>query len=457
MAKKSVGVVALGAACVLSMFLLSCGSSSSRPAGLLYVLTQNTAGGGNLVSSFAINLDTGNLALINQNASTCPGESSTADFSPCGPPLSIILDPTGATAFVLDQGLTSVSTTPNPPVAPAIYAYTVGSDGSLSGPSSTVTSLAANDTPITMTRDAAGQFLFVIDAGVGSLATGCPQRAMSGSFPGCPSIWVFAATPGSTTLTAAPGSPFYISKIPTALSAITLTPPGSSPGPCGGTSSQELLYVTSNDDLSAAHIDNALSVYCVDSSGALTEQSSSPYKTNSDPVSVLAVNTAPVGSPANGGVFVYVGSQGTQAAAVNVYQLCVVQTAVCTLQDVNNAIMTSVSSNTAAGLVPAAMLVDPTNNFLYIASQITGQVFGFRISTSAGTLSALSPASVATGSQPVALAMRVSTSANPGQFLYVSNSTSSNITGLTVNIDTGTMSNPITVISPPEPGSMAAN
>jgi Lactonase, 7-bladed beta-propeller len=457
MSKKSVGVVALGLVCALSMFLLSCGSSSSRPAGLLYVLTQNSAGGGNLVSSFAIDLDTGNLALINQNASTCPGESSTADFSPCGPPLSIILDPTGATAFVLDQGLPSAT----PQVAPTIYAYTVGSDGSLSGPSSNATSLTTNDIPISMVRDAAGQFLFVLDTGTGA-PSNCPQRATSAaSLPnasGCPAIWVYAATPGSTTLTPAPGSPFLISKTPTALSAITLTPPGGSPGPCSSTAAtQELLYVTSNHDLSAQNIDNALSVYCVDSSGDLTEQSGSPYKTNSDPTSVIAVNTSPAGSPSNGGVFVYVGSQGAQAAAVNVYQLCVVESAVCTQQDVNNALMTSVASNTAAGLLPSAMLVDPTSNFLYVASQITGQVFGFRISTSAGTLSALSPANVATGSQPVALAMRASTSANPGQFLFVSNSTSSNITGITVNIDTGTMSNPITVISPPEPGSMAAN
>src|SRR5580692_10663255 len=72
------------------LFLLNCGSSSSRPAGLLYVLTQGSNGIGNNVSSFSMNLDNGDLSLINSNTTTCqpPGGS-------CGAPLDILLDPTG--------------------------------------------------------------------------------------------------------------------------------------------------------------------------------------------------------------------------------------------------------------------------------------------------------------------------------------------------------------------------
>ena len=60
MSKKIGGVVALAAMCALSLFLLNCGSSSSRPSGLLYVLTQGKQRRtGNNVSSFAIDLNNG--------------------------------------------------------------------------------------------------------------------------------------------------------------------------------------------------------------------------------------------------------------------------------------------------------------------------------------------------------------------------------------------------------------
>ena len=52
------------------------------------------------MTSFAIDLSSGNLSLINSNASTC-----TTSGVDCGAPLDIVLDPTGATAFVLNQGI----------------------------------------------------------------------------------------------------------------------------------------------------------------------------------------------------------------------------------------------------------------------------------------------------------------------------------------------------------------
>ena len=150
MSKKIGGVVALAGLCALSLFLLNCGSSSSRPSGLLYVLTQGVnsegaTGIGNNVSSFAIDLNNGNLSLINSNASTCPTAASSTNPVPCGLPLDILLDPTGTAAFVLNQGVpclqqgTVCVSSSNNPVAPSIYPYTVNSDGSLSNPGTAVT------------------------------------------------------------------------------------------------------------------------------------------------------------------------------------------------------------------------------------------------------------------------------------------------------------------------------
>ncbi|MGB9203402.1 MAG: hypothetical protein WCB94_05435, partial [Terriglobales bacterium] len=104
MSKKIGGVVALVGLCALSLFLVNCGSSSSRPAGVLYVVTQGSNGVGNYVSTFAMDLSSGGLSLVNSNASTCPTAATGTNTNPCGLPVDILLDPKGATAFVLDQG-----------------------------------------------------------------------------------------------------------------------------------------------------------------------------------------------------------------------------------------------------------------------------------------------------------------------------------------------------------------
>jgi 6-phosphogluconolactonase (cycloisomerase 2 family) len=46
---------------------------------------------------------------------------------------------------------------------------------------------------------------------------------------------------------------------------------------------------------------------------------------------------------------------------------------------------------------------------------------------------------------------------NSGQFLFVSNSLSDNITGFTLGTTDGSMGNPITVIAPAAPSGLAAN
>jgi lactonase family protein with 7-bladed beta-propeller len=488
MSKKIVGVVALAGLCALSLFLLNCGTTSSRPSGLLYALTQGYNGEGATgigynVSSFAMDFNNGNLSLINSNASTCPAASSTNPF-PCGLPLDILLDPTGTAAFVLNQGVpclqqgTVCVSSSNNPVAPSIYPYTVNSDGSLSNPGTAVTwtANAYPDTAVAMVRDAAGQFLFVIDQGSypspgyptpSPTNPSCPHAPTSQTDV-CPSISVFAIQ--GTTLTLASGSPFYLSKIPTSLSPITFTPPGGA--------AQELLFVTNNFDICTSGCvlpppsDNTVSVYSVSSSGTLSEQPNSPYiVAAADPISVIAVNTNPAVQGENtGALFVYVGNQDANGGHLYPFQVCtVVNNTDCTQADVNNNLMVPVatcsqpSCNVApsgVGQSPVEMLVDPTNSFLYVVSEGSNQVFAFRISPSVGTLTALSPANQPTGSAPVSMAMHPTVYVDgnyTGQFLYVSNSGSNNITGFTLSTTSGAMSNPISVIAPAGPSGIAAH
>lgn len=484
MLKKIGGIVALAAMCGLSLFLLNCGSSSSRPSGLLYVLTQGINGAGNNVSSFSINFANGDLSLINSNAQTC------AVGSVCGLPLDILLDPTSTVAFVLNQGIpcseqtnsagTWVCASGSIPVPPSILPYTVGGNGSLSEPQSAVTWSCANtgigpcsDQAIAMVRDPAGQFLYVINQGSypspgfpasSSTFASCPHLP-TGPTDVCPSISVLTMQPGSTTLTLASGSPFYLSKIPSALSVINFTPTGS-------TTPQEFLYVTNNQDICSLNCippspnnDSTVSAYTVGSTGTLTEQVNSPYAiAAADPIAITAVNTNP---PAQntGGVFVYVGNQDPNGGHVYPFQVCtVVGNNGCTQSDVQNNLMTplttcpQISCNvppTSAGQQPAAMLVDPTNNFLYVLSKGSNTLYGFRINTTAGVLTALSPASQPTGAAPVAMALQPPVGSS-AQFLYVSNSGSSSITGFNISTTTGSMNSPITAVAPSNPSGMVA-
>jgi len=459
MSKKIGGVVALAAICALSLFLVNCGSSSSRPSGLLYVLTQGSNGTGNAVSSFAIDLNSGNLSLINSNASTC------ATAGACGLPLDIVLDPTGAAAFVLNQGVPCQqdpmtlkcvvnNNTPTASVPPTIYPYMVNSDGSLSVPG-TPTALShpfsASDTEddadiaVTMVRDAAGQFLFVINRGSNPTPANCPHEPdPTKEFDACPSISVFSMKTGLTLVGGevvnGKPAPLRLSRIPTALSAIVVSSPA-----------EELLFVASSKDLSANHNDNTLSVYGVGSDGTLTEKIGSPYATSTiDPLSVLAVNTNVAPQNNNGGVFVYVGAAGNASGALDAFQVCtVVGIAGCTSSDVTNALLLPVgTSPTSTGQNPVGIVVDPTNKFLYVVCNGSSQVFSYLIDT-VGTLTR--PANLSTGSQPVAMAIHSS-----GRFLYTSNSGPSNISAFTLSTTSGSMNSLSTVNSPPGPSGMAA-
>ncbi len=496
MSKKIGGAVALVGMCAVSLFLLNCGNSSNRPSGVLYVLTQGINGSGNSVSLFTIDLYSGNLSLLESSPSTCPTPPSGSNSAPCGLPLDIVVEPPGATAFVLDQGVATAT----PPVAPAIYSYTVNTGGILSAPGATPTwncispagtpCSATNsypDTAVAMVRDAAGQFLFVIDQGTYPSPTTCPSIAtpatnatQAADFVGCPSISVYALTQGSTSLTLVSQSstyqsPFFLSKIPTALSTITFTPSSGTP--------EELLFVTNNYDLCTIGClngppppprDNTVSVYSVSSSGILTEQLNSPYVVAAaDPISVQAVNTNPPGE-STGGVFVYVGSQNNNAGQLYPFQLCTVQNTACSPEAVQDNLMLPLAQQpcntppctvppTSAGSYPGQMVLDPTNNFLYVASSLSNQIFGFRINTTAGKLTPLSPAYQPAGTNPVSMVLLPSvsntgqslTDNNYGQFLYVSNNGSSNITGFTLSTTSGSMSSPITALAPAAPSGIA--
>lgn len=442
MSKKILGLCALLLVLGLSLLLANCGSSSSRPSGLLYVLSQ----GDSTIGSYAINLNNGQLSLINNKALTCPSGAT------CGLPLQILLDSMGASALVLNQGLFDPGTGNNPPtppsgIVPSINGYTVNSDGSLalkgdltSQPAPPVSG-ACNQAPqgiftpcdlaIAMAMDSSGKFLFVITQGNQALNQLDPLLNNLQ-----PQLYVFSIQAGSSSLTLA--SQKALTRVPTSIAAATV-------------GSRLLLYITSNQDLLGGAMDNVVSEWSVDQAGTATELIGSPYAVGTDPRAVLAVQTAPVGG--SGQVFVYVANAGSSANNIDVFQVCtVLNGGSCLTQDeVDNAKLVPVGNPVQAGLAPIAMTVDPTKNFLYVVNHGGASVSAFRINLATGALSPLNPASVSTGSGPMGIAMHSS-----GKYLFVSNNSSSSVSGFSVDTTSGQLSNAINVTSSAQPSGIVA-
>jgi 6-phosphogluconolactonase len=399
MSNKTCGILVLAGLVAISTLLMNCGSSSSRPAGVLFVASQ----GENTLGSYAIDLNNGNLSKI---------QTSTATGSA---PTIVVMG--GNSIFALNTGGT-----------PSISGYVVNTNGTLA--QAATTSLSVPN-PVAMAIDPAGKFLFVASQGSVPSPTNCPQD------PACPAISAFTTSSGSANLTPVGGTPLPLSKIPTAISSIV--------DPKGNT----LLYVTNTKNLQGV-TDNTLSQFLVSSSGTIaSEENNGPYFTTSDPTAVLAVRTAPAG--AQGGVFVYVTNATTND--VNVYQLCTVLSSVCTQQsDIDHFFLNQVGSPVSvAGTKPVALVVDPSNNFVYIVDHDSSDVRGFRINPTTGGLTALSSAIMSTGFNPVALTIH-----STGKFLYVSNNGASSISGFNVDTTSGTLSQPINLISTANPYGLVA-
>jgi hypothetical protein len=203
-------------------------------------------------------------------------------------------------------------------------------------------------------------------------------------------------------------------------------------------------------------------VYSVSSSGTLTEQPNSPYAVAAvNPISVLAVNTNPAGQN-SGGLFVYVGNEDANGGHLYPFEVCTaIDNTNCTQQQVTQNLLfplrtcPDVSCDvppSTAGQSPVAMVVDPTNKFLYAVAEGSSQVFGFTINTGAGTLSALNPnPNLPTGSHPVSMALHPTVN-NTGQFLYTSNQGSTNLSGFTLSVTSGVMNalpSPTATLTPP--------
>jgi 6-phosphogluconolactonase (cycloisomerase 2 family) len=318
----------------------------------------------------------------------------------------VVLDPSGNYAYVIVTKSTAVNASMT-----GIETFSIASDGKL-GPLKTT---ALNDVgtapaaPAAMVIDSAGKFLFVADASTGTL-------------PGA--ISVLSVGSGGTLAEVA-GSPFVLPAEPGGTtpnpSALAITPTvypiafsfcsGSVPP------TTENLYVT--DSLNYTLIN-----YSVSSSGALkvvpTASAAPSVPTGRVPFGVTV-------DPCNR--FAYVSNQLDNS--VSAYTICnVVSLPTCAKGDFS--LLPVTGSPFTTGIAPGPLLEDALANFLYVLDTGQNEISAYRISTTTGSLSPLSPATIATSSYPTSMAIR-----SDDSWLFVTNLNQANLSQYAITPSSG--------------------
>ena len=384
----------LGIAVLISIALLvACSSKySTSNNGLVVVSTQEDA----VMQTFSLDLGNGHVTQIN-NVNGPPTD---------GVPTAVVLDPAGAYAYVLVTQSVNVNKS-----ATGVQAFAVASDGKL-GPG---TSTALNPVgsvpavPVAMVIDSGGKFLFVADAATGSV-------------PGAVSVLAIGS---GGSLTEVPNSPFRLPAetggiVPSA-SALAVTPTVYPPAfaLCSPNvpPTTENLYVTDS-------VNYLVLNYSVSSSGALTL-----VPTSSTPG--VPTGTVPSGvtvDPCNR--FVYV-SNGQPNNSVSAYTVCSA-TSFPTCPQADFSLHEVSGSPFPAANSPGPLLVDRFANFLYVVDTGESAISAYRISTTTGSLSPLTPATIATNSFPTSIAIR-----SDNTWMFVTNLNSLNISEYAITPSSG--------------------
>ena len=276
--------------------------------------------------------------------------------------------------------------------ANSITGYTIDSDGSLTE----VATRIVGKLPKGVAVDASGQFLFVAN------------QASS-------SISVFSIN--GANLTPVKGSPF------TTIAPGTVTPTG--PVAVAVPPAGNYLYV-------ANQFTNNVSAFSFNSDGALSIVPGSPYATGLNP-SGLAISPA--------GTFLLVANSGS--GNVSSFAICAIASATCLTP--NGMLTPAANSPFSAGISPVAIAFDPGFNFVYVVDQQSNEVFQYSFGVNNGSMTALSPAAIATGTTPVSIAIRAgATGADIGSslvdltdYVYVANIGGSSMSGFTLTTSSG--------------------
>ncbi len=407
-----VGVlVAIGA-------LVACGSNYDPSSNGLVLLASQGSG---LIETFSFNLYNGHLSEI----SNPPVNTSNSVCVLNGVPSSLVVNPAGTYAYAI---LNQNSSCPKGGIT-GIQVFKVNSDGNaplVGGP----VGFNGSVVPGSMVMDPSGKFLFVADRAYTSQQTGL-------SVPG--SISVFAIGSGGT-ITEVPGSPFFatplfpqasidivsVAPTPTVFPKIGVNAVQNAVCQAVGTNPPTSEYLYAVD-----HLGNQVFEFQVNTStGVLTNP------TNSITTPAVATDQLPGGvavDPCDR--FVYVSD--SLSNKVSAYTICngypTQSSSGCPAPPLPPdgslvPIAGSPFSLSASSNQPGPILVDPYGNNVYVLGTLSNTVSQLRISQVSGAVAAMTPATVATGVGPVAMAIRAD-----DNWLFVTNYGSVGLGGNTMS------------------------
>jgi len=371
------GLVSIG-------FLLACGSSfNSSTDGLLIVGSQ----GSSTLQTFAITLNNGHISPISNPTNDTANEKCLLNGSPAG----MVANPSGTFVFVI---FNSSNQCPNA-TKPGIATFAIGSDGKVTQ----VGNLQVDPSPVSLAMDPAGKFLFVAEGGgvnVYSIGT-------AGGLTLVPGTYSFVLPPGFF-----PPNIVSVAPSPTVFpgTGINGTQNSVCQAPTNAPPTAQFLYAVDK-------INNVVWEYSVNTStGALGNPP------NAAAVAHFATDQVPAGVAVDPCArFVYVSDSLTNR--ISGYTICMAVNASAGCPNADGSLVPITGSpfplsGSANG--PGQIAVSPFGNNVYVVGTLSNTVSGFTISPVSGSLTALSPATVATGTGPVSMTIRAD-----NNWMFVSN------------------------------------
>jgi 6-phosphogluconolactonase (cycloisomerase 2 family) len=378
--------------------LLACNSTYSASSdGLVIVPSFGSAA----VQAFSFNLTNGHASTVNTGPPIL------------GQPTAMALDPSGNYAYVAVMPNAQIFSTLT---KTSIASYSVNSDGTLAAtgtPLAMLTLPGGAISPVAMKIDSAGQFLFVAD----QQATDSNGNTVPGS------ISVFSIGSGGT-LTEVTGSPFTVPVLqvgPTTIANLTGLAVTPTKYPTLNTQAvanaecalvQQLPPSTPEYLYAADANNNVVWGFTVQSNGVLSlivNPSNGVVLT----FPAASLTTGVAVDPCNRFVFV----TNNRSNNVSAYTICnstsPARPSICDTNQYPEGYLVEVPGSpfglgggTSSPNGPTVLEVDPLANYLYVVDNQSNQLSCFRITQVNGGLAPLSTATVATGINPAAIAIR---------------------------------------------------